>query len=172
MKNKSHKKSPVAAFCSVLGTAILAAVILLCLPLTASRFFGGQFLAVVSGSMEPEIPTGSLVYVKAVDPREVQAGEIIAFYAARDPGTIVTHRVVENRVQDQELITKGDANRLKDMNPTRYDHFIGRIEYHIPRAGFVTRIMTSLPGKFALGSMIGLAVVLHSFAGVFEKKEN
>ena len=171
MKSKSNKKSPVSALCSVLGTAILIAVILLCLPLTASGLFGGHFFAVVSGSMEPEIPTGSLVYVKGTDPKDIQADEIIAFYAARDPETVVTHRVVENHVDEQELITKGDANKTNDMNPTRYSHFIGRVEYHIPKVGFVAQMMTSVPGKIAFGSMIGLAIVLHIMADSLDKRK-
>ena len=171
MKTKSNNKSPVSALCSVLGTAILIAVILICLPLTMSGFFGGQFLAVVSGSMEPEIPTGSLVYVKGANPEEIQEDEIIAFYAARDPGTIVTHRVVENHKEEQELITKGDANNINDMNPTRYQNFIGRVEFHLPYIGFVTQMMTSVPGKIAVGSMIGLAIALHIMADSLDKRK-
>ena len=171
MKNKSDKKSPVSVLCSVLGTAILIAVILLCLPLTLSGVFGGQFFAVVSGSMEPEIPTGSLVYVKSTNPLEVKAGDIIAFHAARDPGTIVTHRVVENHENEKELITKGDANKTNDMNPTRYDYVVGKVEYHIPKIGFAAQMITSLPGKVALGSVIGLAIVLHLMADAIEKKD-
>lgn len=128
-------------------------------------------MAVVSGSMEPEIPIGSLVYVKSANPEEIQPNEIIAFYGARDTSTIVTHRVLENHVEDQELITKGDANKTKDMNPTRYSHFIGRIEFHIPQAGFVAQMMTSLPGKIAFGSMIGLAIVLHMMADSLDKRK-
>ena len=169
MKTKSNKKSPVSALCSVLGTAILIAVILICLPLTMSRFFGGQFFAVVSGSMEPEIPIGSLVYVKGANPEEIQEDEIIAFYAARDTGIVVTHRVVENHVDEQEFITKGDANRINDMNPTRYSHFIGRVKYHIPYIGFAAQMMTSVPGKIAVGSMIGLAIALHIMADSLDK---
>ena len=171
MNNKTNKKSPASVFCSVLGTAILVAVILICLPLTAGKFFGGQFFAVVSGSMEPEIPTGSLVYVKSANPEEVQPDEIIAFYAARDTSTVVTHRVIENHVDEQEFITKGDANKTNDMNPTRYSHFIGRIQYHIPKVGFAAQMMTSVPGKIAFGSMIGLAIVLHLMADSIDKRK-
>ena len=171
MNNIKLKKSPASAICSVLGTAILVAVIVICLPLIVPKFFGGQFLAVVSGSMEPEIPTGSLVYVKSADPKDLQPEEIIAFYGARDTSTIVTHRVLENHPADKKLITKGDANKTKDMNPTRYDHVIGRVEFHVPGMGFVAQMLTSIPGKIALGSMIGLALVLHLMADSIDHKK-
>ena len=64
MSNKQSKKSPVPAICSVLGTAILIFIILICIPFTIPKFLGGQIYTVISGSMEPEIPVGSLVYVE------------------------------------------------------------------------------------------------------------
>lgn len=172
MNHMKKKKSPASVVCSVLGTAILIAVIISCLPLVVPKIFGGQFLAVVSGSMEPEIPTGSLVYVKAAEPKELQPGEIIAFYGARDTSTIVTHRVLANHPEDEKLITKGDANKTQDMNPTRYDHVIGKVEFHIPKVGFLAQMITSVPGKIAFGGMIGLAVVLHLMADSIDNKKN
>ncbi len=166
----SKKKSPVSVVCSVLGTAILLAVIVICLALTVPRFFGGQFLAVVSGSMEPDIPTGSLVYVQAMNPEKIESKDIIAFYGARDTSTIVTHRVVENHVEDEKFITKGDANRTNDMNPTRYSHFIGKVLFHIPSVGFVMQAMTSVYGKAAVVSMVGFAIVLHLMADSVDKR--
>ena len=115
MEKKTNKKSPVAVMCSVLGTALLIAVIAVCLPLTLSGIFGGQFYAVVSGSMEPAIETGSLVYVKATEPEEIEPDEIVAFFGGRDANMIVTHRVVDNLVEEKQMITKGDANRTEDM---------------------------------------------------------
>ncbi len=171
MREKNSKKSPAATICSVLGAAILAAVIVICVALIVPRFFGGQFLAVVSGSMEPAIPTGSLVYVQSVHPEKVESGDVIAFYAPRDPSTVVTHRAVENHQEEQEFITKGDANKTNDMNPTRYDYFIGKILFHIPGAGFAAQAMSSLPGKLAFGSLIGLAFVLQLLGEAVEKKK-
>lgn len=54
---------------------------------------------VVSGSMEPAIPTGSLVYIKGIPPEDVAEEEVIAFYGARDGASIITHRVVANSVE-------------------------------------------------------------------------
>ena len=64
--------------------------------------------------MEPAIPTGSLVYIKEMEPKDVQVDDVIAFYGTKDAASIITHRVVENRVLMGEFITKGDANATKD----------------------------------------------------------
>lgn len=168
MKNKS-KKSPVCAVCSTLGTAILIILILLCIPFTVPRLLGYQAYTVISGSMEPSISVGSLVYIKSVDPEAVAAGDVIAFYGGRDSNAIITHRVVENRVIMGEFITKGDANETEDMNPVSYEHFLGRVEMSIPELGVIAQLLTSGEGKIAAGCMIGLAVVLHLLAAVLEK---
>ena len=45
--------------------------------------------------MEPAIPTGSLVYIKEMEPKDVQVDDVIAFYGTKDAASIITHRVVE-----------------------------------------------------------------------------
>lgn len=68
------------ALCSVFGTLILISVILVCIPVTVPKLMGYEIYDIVSGSMEPEIPVGSAVYVKAVLPEEVKEGDVIAFF--------------------------------------------------------------------------------------------
>jgi len=121
LNTKKTKKSPVAAACSALGTALLILLIVICLPLTVPKAFHYHVYTVISGSMEPAIPTGSLVYIKEMEPKDVQVDDVIAFYGTKDAASIITHRVVENRVLMGEFITKGDANATKDMNPAPYD---------------------------------------------------
>ena len=161
MSKKQSKKSPVPAICSVLGTAILIFIILICIPFTIPKFLGGQIYTVISGSMEPEIPVGSLVYVEGAQPEDMEVGDVVAFYGGRDANAIITHRVVENRLIMGEFITKGDANQTNDMNPVDYDNFIGKVEWSLPEVGVIAQILTGREGKIAAGSMIGLAVVLH-----------
>ena len=172
MSRKYSKKSPVSAICSALGTVILIFVILLCLPFTLPKVLGGEIFTVISGSMEPEIPKGSLVYVKSTNPEKIQSDDVIAFYGGRDANAIITHRVVENRIIMGEFITKGDANQTNDMNPVRYENLIGRAEWSVPQVGMAAQLLTGAQGKIAAGSLIGLAVVLHILASVLEKKED
>ena len=93
----------------------MLAVILCYVPLTLPRLAGLQIFEVVSGSMEPAIPTGSIVYVEETEPSQAEEGDVIAFYSATGSGAVITHRVVQNRVVSGELITKGDANEKEDV---------------------------------------------------------
>ncbi len=171
LKKQKNKRSPVAALCSALGTLILVGLIVLCLPLTVPRLMGYELYTVVSGSMEPEIPIGSLVCVRENLPEEAKAGDVIAFYGARDSAAIITHRVVENRVVMGEIITKGDANQTNDMNPMDYDNYIGKVEKSIPKLGMAAQMLTSSDGKTAASCVIGLALVLYVISMILDKEK-
>ena len=69
-QNRPEKRGGkfIPALCSILGTLILLAVILGALPLALPRLFGYEAYSVVSGSMEPALPVGSVVYVEPADP--------------------------------------------------------------------------------------------------------
>ena len=75
----------------ILSTILLAALVAVCMPLTVPRLFGYHIYSVISGSMEPAIPTGSLVYIKEMEPEEMQTGDVIAFYGARDQALSLKH---------------------------------------------------------------------------------
>lgn len=165
---KGRKRRPVAVFLKTVGILLLVLLAAFCLPLTVPRFCGYHIYSVVSGSMEPAIPTGSLVYIKETEPEGIQPGDVIAFYGAADSASIITHRVVENRVVMGEFVTKGDANQTPDMNPTPYACLIGKVERSIPKAGAVASVFTSARGKVMAGCTVLGAVLLQAAAGLIE----
>ncbi len=73
-------KKIIALLCNVLGTLILVLVIGLSLAATLPRLLGYEIYHIVTGSMEPEIPVGSVIYVSPVPAEEVGEGEIVAFW--------------------------------------------------------------------------------------------
>ena len=169
-KSNRRRRHPAATVLSGLGTFLLLALILACLPLTVPRLFGYHIYSVVSGSMEPAISTGSLVYIGETEPKDVSEGEVIAFYGARDSASIITHRVVENRVVMGELITKGDANEKEDLRPVPYGNVIGEVTWSLPGAGRIAERMTSREGKVLAGGIVVLAVLLQVLGGWLGKK--
>ena len=111
------KKSSIRKTWNVISSILVALVVLLALLLVGARLFGLQVYTVLSGSMEPTYHTGSLIYVKKVDPYTIRDGQVITFML--DENTIATHRVV-GVVPDEEdstvvrFRTKGDANETED----------------------------------------------------------
>ena len=165
MKRTKKKKSPVAAFCSALGTVLLTVLILACIPLTLPKAFGFQMYTVISGSMEPAIPTGSLVYVRYEEPDTIVKDDVIAFYSNNADGSIITHRVVSNS-------PAMDANEEKDMNPIPYNNYIGKVKLSVPVVGGIAQAATGTSGKIAAASMIGLAVILEIVAAMLERRDD
>lgn len=167
---KKSRKNILPAVVRIIGTALLVLLVAACIPLTVPRFFGFQVYSVISGSMEPSIPIGSLVYIRSVEPAEVQESDVIAFYGAEDSASIITHRVVENRTFMGEFVTKGDANSEEDLNPIPYAQFIGRVEHSFPRVGALAELLTSQTGKAAAGGLIVVAILLHILAGILDSR--
>lgn len=73
------KKSSIRKTWNVISSILVALVVLLALLLVGARLFGLQVYTVLSGSMEPTYHTGSLIYVKKVDPYTIRDGQVITF---------------------------------------------------------------------------------------------
>lgn len=157
----------VPALCSLLGTLILLSVIAFYLPVAVAGIRGHEVYNVVSGSMEPEIPVGSVIYVEPVPPEEIAEGDVIAF---RSGGSVIAHRVVKNRVGEGEFITKGDANSENDMNPVKYRELAGRVSYHYPVVGALLEICSGAVGKAYLICFAACGAMLNILAGRLKGK--
>ncbi len=163
-RQRSPKKGGglIPALCSILGTLILVAAILTVLPVTVPRLLGYEIYNVLSGSMEPEIPVGSVVYVKSADPAEIREDDIIAF---NERGSVVTHRVKQNRVVEGEFVTKGDANEAEDLWTVDYDDLIGKVSFHAPVLGSLMEMYTTGIGKIYLLLVAGCGAMLNLLGG-------
>lgn len=156
-RNKGGKLIP--ALCNVIGTLILLSVIGSCALVVGPQFMGYEVYNIVSGSMEPEIPVGSVIYVEAAEPETVEKGDIIAFQSGE---SVIAHRVVVNQKVEGQFTTKGDANAEEDMNAVPYDMLIGRVKRHYPMVGSLLVLYTSSIGKLyaicfaACGAMLNL----------------
>lgn len=162
MTKKQRKKWFIPALCNLLGTVILLAVIASCLPVTIPRFLGYEVYNVVSGSMEPEIPVGSILFVEPVEAADVTEGEIIAF---RSGESVITHRVTKNQTVEGQFTTKGDANEKEDMQTVPYRDLIGRVAGHYPVLGEFLFLYTDTVGKIYVLGIAACGVMLNMLAG-------
>ena len=162
---------------NIISTVLVSLVVLLALLLVGARVFGLQVFTVLSGSMEPTYHTGSLIYVKKVDPYTIQSGQVITFML--DENTVATHRVV-GVVPDEEdpsvirFRTKGDANENEDGGLVHYKNVIGTPVFTIPGLGFVANYIQHPPGMYiaiAAGAILLLLTFLPDLFGSEEKAE-
>ncbi|WP_167511251.1 class B sortase [Pseudobutyrivibrio xylanivorans] len=138
-----------------LGNLIIALIIIACIPLAVPKLLGFSEFNVISGSMEPAISVGSLVYVKPADFNELSEKDVIAYEAG---ASVVTHRIVEIDKEQLLFTTKGDANGSADFMPVAYTNVIGKVIFHIPVLGYVAAILAETLGKIgaALLLLVGL----------------
>lgn len=158
----------IPALCNIIGTLILAAVILTSVPLAVPRLLGYEIYNVTSGSMEPALPVGSVIYVQRVAPEAVKEGEIIAYYV---DGTVITHRVVENRFVEGEFVTKGDANDMEDISNTHYSDLVGIVKYHIPVLGDYLMVYSNQLTKVYLLTLACCGVLFNMLAGRMRRRQ-
>ena len=116
--------STVKKITNIASTLLLVAFVLLVVLILGVRIFGIEPHIVLSGSMKPEIMTGSLVYVKRLSPeeaRELQVGDTVT-YIVDKKGTKVTHKIyevvgpayVKNQYGDIVLDENGQPTVAKD----------------------------------------------------------
>ena len=134
-----------------ISTCLLIAAVVLAFLISGIRLFGYQVFGVLSGSMEPTYPTGSLIYVKPVDQSELRVNDIITFSTA--PNVIATHRIVEivpdeNNPSMLRYRTKGDANSVVDNDLVSFVNVIGRASFCVPQLGYLARYIQSPPGIY------------------------
>ncbi|MVX60329.1 signal peptidase I [Enterorhabdus mucosicola] len=142
----------LARLCTMIGVLILAALAIVGLgAAVVPRVIGMQSYAIISGSMEPAYPTGTLVYAEPIDGTSLQPGDVAAFWRDED---VIVHRVEENNAEEGELITKGDANADLDIRPVPYQHVLGRIVASVPFVGYFLMALDSTPGKLLLGWIV------------------
>lgn len=158
---KQSGRNKIGKLISITGTGMILFVIILCSLLVFPGIAGFHMYHVLSGSMEPAMPVGSLIYVREGKPEDAVDGDIIAFYGSLEDSGIITHRVVENNIVSGIFHTKGDANAEEDPMPVSYDNYIGRVEKIIPRLGAVLTAMTSVHGKAAAAGFVGLGLILN-----------
>ena len=146
-----------------LTTVLVALVVVLAVLLVGVRLVGLTPYVVLSGSMEPTYHTGSLIYVKKVDPFTIEAGTPITFMMDED--TIATHRVV-GVVPDEEdstvirFRTKGDANDAEDGTLVHYKNVIGTPVFSIPYLGYVSDYITNPPGMYIGFTVLGIIILM------------
>lgn len=148
---------------NLVANLIVALAVLLAVALAGVRLVGLQVFTVLSGSMEPTCPVGSLVYVRPVDYRHLEEGDIITFLL--DADTVVTHRITQVVPDEAEpdtlrYRTKGDANDAEDGSLVDYRNVIGTVVFTIPYLGYFADFIQNPPGSYAAASAGAVLLLL------------
>ena len=179
-----RKAISIVTLLMMIGALVLALILIL------PTLLGYERYVIVSGSMEPTVPVGAVVYDEVVPVEDIETGDIITFvppqeYGIDDP---VTHRVIEISIAGENTSepgarlfqTKGDANEDPDAWKMVLDGpEQARYVRHIPYVGYVYMalhvrwVQVLLIGLPALGLVAFLAMSLWRLSadGVREERQ-
>ena len=141
------------------NTAVLtvtAAALLFVGAFTVPRLFGVYPFVVQSSSMEPAIPTGSVVFVNTKD-SDMEAGDVVTFGLSagegKGKGVYVTHRIYRIFEEEDLIQTKGDANNAPDGYLEK-GAVLGKAFLRVPRIGFLLDYLQKRHGYIILAVLV------------------
>jgi signal peptidase len=110
---------------------------------SANNPFKIRNLVVLSGSMEPAIKTGSIIFIRPKN--NYQIGDVVSFYSGKQ---IFTHRVKEilSEQNTKQYLTKGDANGSSDTRPINHPDVLGSVIVTLPFIGYLMSFSRSIAG--------------------------
>ncbi|MET0930698.1 MAG: signal peptidase I, partial [Aeromicrobium sp.] len=142
----------------------LAVLLVLAVSVLVPRIGGATPYTILTSSMEPGMPPGTLVVVKPVDADDIAIGDVVTYQLESGEATVVTHRVV---AQGYDLTgkltftTQGDANSIPDAEPVRPVQIRGEQWYAVPYLGRVTNVLNNNQRETAV---VVAVVVLFGYA--------
>jgi len=143
---------------------VAAGVIIIWIGLQVAFGTENPFYVVASGSMIPKLQVYDVLIVQGhVLFEDVQIGDIIVFDRPTGHDRVIVHRVVAITDEDPRTVrTKGDNNNASIPGtdfPITKEEYIGKVEYIIPKIGFVTQVLKPPTNYILIVLVIGVMVV-------------
>jgi signal peptidase I len=124
----------------LLAFVVLVGVLVIVVPAAA----GATPMTILTQSMIPTYPPGTLVIVKPIQPAEISIGDAITYQIESGRPDVVTHRVtsiIASSTGTKTFITKGDNNAFADEKPVLPGQIKGRVWYSVPWIGYVNNLV-------------------------------
>lgn len=118
----------------IITLVITISTIICSLLVVIPKLFGYEQYIILSGSMEPMIPTGSVSIINRND-KDFNTNDIVAYQT--ETGVTIVHRIIGYDDINDKYILKGDMNDLPDASGVNKQQMIGTYVNHIPILGFI-----------------------------------
>ena len=136
---------------SIVFTIITLSLLLLSIfSFNHTSIFGFRMYKVLTGSMEPNIHVSDTILIK--ESNNYKKGDIVTY---KDKNEYVTHRIVS--VNDDNIITKGDANNTED-EPIKKKDIIGKVIFKVSMLSFLVYLLNK-PIIWILIFIIGILII-------------
>ena len=119
---------------------------------------GGIPLTVLTQSMEPGLPPGTLIVVGPVKPAEIEIGDVITYQIRSGEPAVITHRVIgfsTDAKGEKTFILQGDNNDAAD-DPVIDEQIQARLWYAVPYLGWVNAVVNGENRSWIVAVIAGL----------------
>lgn len=120
---------------------ILVAASAIAVGVLIPRIGGATPYTILTSSMEPNYPPGTLVVVRPTPAEEIGVGDVVTYQLKSGQRSVVTHRVTSVAYRadgERQFITKGDANDGVDQAPVLPVQVRGTLWYAVPKLGWMS----------------------------------
>src|SRR5690554_3168399 len=128
-----------------LSAGLLAFVLLLgVLVIVVPAATGSTPMTVLTSSMEPTYPPGTLIIVKPIDEQDIRIGDPITYQIESGKDAVVTHRVIavtSSSDGTRSFTTQGDNNDVADAASVLPVQVRGKVWYSVPWIGYVNTMV-------------------------------
>lgn len=132
---------------------IIYILLIIYLLIFVPSLWGQKPLVVISGSMEPTLKVGGVLYYEKINIDELDEGDILV-YQANDH--IISHRIVD--IIEDDFITKGDKNISVDNYLVSSNQVLGKgTNWSIPYIGYYADYIYG--HKYLLYISLGVIIV-------------
>lgn len=119
---------------------------------------GGIPLTVLTQSMEPGLPPGTLIVVGPVEPADIKIGDVITYQIRSGEPAVITHRVIgfsTDAKGERTFILQGDNNDAAD-DPVIDEQIQARLWYSVPYLGWVNAVVNGENRSWIVAVIAGL----------------
>jgi len=127
------------------AAALLLVAALAALVIVVPAVAGGTALTVLTSSMAPAYPPGTLIVIKPTPVDEIRVGDVLTYQIESGKPAVISHRVTTRSIStegDTTFVTKGDNNALADPEPVQAVQAKGTLWYAIPMLGWVNNAVS------------------------------
>jgi signal peptidase len=131
------------------------------------KVLGATPLTILTSSMEPGLPPGTLIVVAPVAPENIVVGDVITYQIESGQPAVVTHRITEvvsSTVGETTFVLQGDNNDEPDP-PVTGQQIQGRLVYSLPWVGNLSSILTG-PARATILPILAGAMVLYAAVSI------
>ena len=123
-------------------------------------------LTVLTSSMEPGLPPGTLVIVKPIDPKDIVIGDVVTYQIESGVPGVITHRIIDIQTSsngDRSFIFQGDNNDAPDEKPVLPVQIQGKVWYSIPYAGYLNSTVNGTNRSWIIPVIAGALFVYATY---------